>query len=76
MKAKMKRILATRMANLLNSTEEGMTQTEYRLTFLEKVMDKSIHTITPRICLATFNHIQKHFRTKLDMGDLKMGDII
>ena len=30
MKAKMKRILATRMANLLNSTQERITQTEYR----------------------------------------------
>ena len=75
MKAQMKRILATRMANLLNSTPEGMTQTEYRLTFLENVIYESIHTKTPRICLATFNHIQKHFRTILDMGDLKMGDI-
>ena len=76
MKAKMKRILATRMANLLNSTPEEMTQTEYRLTFLENVIDESIDSITPRICLATFNHIQKHFRTILDMGDLKMEAII
>ena len=76
MKAKMKRILATRMANLLNSTQERMTQTEYRLTFLENVIDESIHTITPRICLVIFNHIQKHFRAILDMGDLMMGDKI
>ena len=76
MKAKMKRMLATRMTNLLNSTPEGMTQTEYRLTFLENVIHESIDTITSRICLATFNHIQKHSRAILDMGDLKMGDII
>ena len=48
------------MANLLNSTPEGTTQTEYRLTFLENVIDESIHTITPRICLATFKLIQSH----------------
>lgn len=74
MKATMKRLLATRMTDMMNSIPEGMTQTEYRLNFLEQAIDDSIHTITPRLCLSTFNHIQKHFRTVLNMGDLKMGD--
>lgn len=74
MKANMKRLLANRMTEMLGSTPEGMTQTEHRLSFLEQAIDDSIHTITPRVCLSTFNHIQKHFRTILDLGDLKMGD--
>jgi transposase len=74
MKAAMKRELGGKMKEMLAKTPENMTQTEYRLNFLEKIIDNNINTITPRLCLSTFNHIQKHFAPILELQDLKMDD--
>ena len=74
MKAKIKQCMTATMTELLNSTPpDGMTQTEHRLLFLESAIDDSIRIITPRLCLRTYNHIQRHFGGVIVMENLQMG---
>ena len=74
LKASMKRELSGKMTEMLSNNHEGVTQTEYRLSFLEQIIDNNIATITPMLCLSTCNHVQKHFSKIMNLQDLKMDD--
>ena len=76
LKASMKRELSGKMTEMLSNNHEGVTQTEYRLSFLEQIIDNNIATITPMLCLSTCNHVQKHFSKIMNLQDLKMDDNI
>ena len=75
LKAAMKREMASKREEMLSSSHEGVTQTEYRLQFLEKIIDDNMAVITPMLCLSTYNHVQKHFPRILDLQDLQLGDL-
>ncbi len=59
---------------LSNPTPDGMTQTEHRLQYLERIIDASMTKITNVICMKVCNHVQKHFNNCLALRDLNMGD--
>ena len=69
MKAVMKRDLAANSATMMNTTPQGMTQTEYRMQYLERCIDNAILSITSILCLKTFNHVQKHFARVIQLQD-------
>ena len=71
-KSKVKRILASRMPELMESVPAGVTQTEHRLQCLESIIDESIPIITPDLCYKTHNHVQKVYPDCLQMKDLEM----
>ena len=54
---------------------EGITRTEYRIQVLERAIDSSIVKITSRLCMKTYNHVQKHFAACLAMESLNMDDM-
>ena len=55
-------------ANNLN-----LTQNEYRLRYLEDIIDNTVHVITPAACLRSYNHIQRHYMTCIERNDLQVG---
>ena len=75
MKAEIKKSLNSSMQQLLNTPPPaGTTQTEQRLLHLESIIDASIVTITPNLCMKTCNHVQRHYQNCLSLTDLNMGD--
>ena len=46
MKVVMKRDLSTNSATMMNTTPQGMIQTEYRMQYLERCIDNAIISIT------------------------------
>ena len=53
----------------------GVTQAEHWLRFLESAIDDSIRTITLRLCLRTYNHIQRHFWEVITIEDFQMEKV-
>ena len=77
LKSKIKEKLSVTMQEMLTSTPpHGVTLTEYRLGYLERVIDESIPAITPTLCMKTCNHVQKYFSDCLSLKNLQMGDIM
>ena len=76
LKSHVKQEMAATMPQMLNATlPAGMTQVEFRLQFLEDIIDRKISTITPSKCCNCINHVKKHYSNCIQMVDLKMGDI-
>ncbi|MPC39809.1 hypothetical protein E2C01_033358 [Portunus trituberculatus] len=57
MKATMKRDLSNTFKTMMNTTPVGMSQTEYRMQYLERCIDNAILTIPSELCLKTLNHV-------------------
>ena len=77
LKSHAKERLAATMMDMLNATPPaGMTQVEFRLQFLENIIDNQIGKITPIVCSRSINHVQKHYSPCIQMVDLKMGDMV
>lgn len=74
LKSHIKRDMASRMPELLAETPRDLSKTEFRMRVLEEVVERNINCITPRLCLRTYNHIQRHFSAILDNNNLAMGD--
>jgi hypothetical protein len=73
-KCELQKLNMNGLQNLLNNpTPEGFPQTEYRLCYLERLIDESISKITHNLCMKTSNHVQKHSRDCLALKDLNMG---
>lgn len=70
MKATMKRDLSNTFITMMNTTPVGMSQTEYRMQYLERCIDNAILTITSELCLKTLNHVQKHFPKVIHLEDI------
>ena len=72
----MKKLLNDGLQDLLTAVlPEGINQTEYRIQVLERAIDSSIVKITPRLCMKTCKHVQKHFAACLPMENLNMADM-
>jgi transposase len=52
----------------------GLTQTEYRLRFIERLIDESRDLITPIKCLQFVNHTQTFFSAALALKDISVGE--
>ena len=77
LKSHAKQRLSATMTEMLNATPPvGMTQVEYRLQFLENIIDSQIGKITPIVCSRSINHVQRHYSPCIQMIDLKMGDMV
>ena len=77
LKAELKRRLADAMPALLEAApEQGMAKamTERRLRHLEEAIDSSVPVVTPRLCMSTCNHVQRHFAACLALTELAMDD--
>ena len=76
LKSHVKQEMADTMSQMLNATlPAGVTQVEFRLQFLESIIDRKISTNTPSKCCNCINHVKKHYSNCIQMVDLKMGDI-
>ena len=75
-KSVVKRQLNITLPDLLNTPPVGITQTEHRLRHLKKLIDLSVHNVTPILCMRTCNRVQCYFHNCLALVDLKMSDII
>lgn len=70
MKAAMKRDLSNTFVTMMNTTSAAMSQTEYRMQYLERCIDNAVLTITSELCLKTHNHVQKHFAKVIQLQDI------
>lgn len=70
MKAAMKRDLSNTFVTMMNTAPVGMSQTEYRMQYLERCIDNAVLTITCELCLKTLNHVQKHFAKVIQLQDI------
>ena len=75
LKAELERRLAVAMPTLLEAApEQDMAMTERRLRHLEAAIDSSVPVVTPRLCMSTCNHVQRHFAACLALTELAMDD--
>lgn len=72
MKAEMKRTMSSTFWEMMR-TEDGLTQTEHRLRYLERRIDAAVPVITPLMCLKVCSHVQRHYASCLALEDLPMG---
>lgn len=66
----MKRDLSNTFVTMMNTAPVGMSQTEYRMQYLERCIDNAVLTITSALCLKTHNHVQKHFAKVIQLQDI------
>ena len=75
LKAELKRRLALAMPAMLEAVlEQGVSAAERRMRQLEATIDAAIPVVTPRLCLNTCNHVQRHFAACLALAELAMND--
>jgi len=74
MKAKLKELHSERM-NMLNNVDKlpGDTQIQYRLKYLEKLINDSIIQVAPLNCINCCNHVKQHYPNIMALGDLQVG---
>lgn len=53
--------------------ESGLTQTEYRLRYVENLIDEGRALITPVMSINFFNHVQRFYADVLEMKDIPVG---
>ena len=53
--------------------QNDLTQTEFRLRYVENIIDDAMTTITRNKCLACFNHVQGLYPGVIEMRDLLCG---
>lgn len=51
-----------------------LTQTEFRLRFLERCVNLAMPLVTPDKCLRACNHVQQHYASALQLEDMPMGE--
>jgi transposase len=50
-----------------------LTQTEFRLRFLERCADEAMLPVNQEICSRVCNHVQKHYADALQLQDMPVG---
>jgi hypothetical protein len=50
-----------------------LTQTEFRLRFLERCADEAMLLVNQGMCSRACNHVQKHYANALQMQDMSIG---
>lgn len=73
-KAHIKKREAEELQSLLNAhINSGLTQTEYRLRFVENLIDEGRNLITPIMSINFFSHVQRFYADVMDMKDVPVG---
>lgn len=76
-KSGVKNYLQEHRETLINEHQnEGLTQTEFRLRFLENCADNEIIKITPQTCLHSYNHVQRYYPIAMQRTDVTLNDDI
>ena len=52
----------------------GLTQTEWRLRYIERLIDEGQQRITPIMCMQFCNHVQSFFASALELRDMPVGN--
>ena len=73
-KFKIKTLNSNRLPQLLLQQDYGgLTQTEYRLRFVEQLIDESKEVVTPMMCLNLINHTHTFYADALAEQDIRFG---
>jgi transposase len=74
-KSQMKRKEAESINELLagNLNNNGLTQTEWRLRYVESLIDEARNTVTPLMCMKFVNHTQTYYADALSLKDMPVG---
>ena len=74
-KASIKAQLQAGFPELMAGDPNGvLTQTEFRLRFLERCVNMAMPLVTPEKCLRACNHVQQHYASALQLEDMPMGE--
>lgn len=74
LKARLKANLQSRFGELMAGDPAGhLTQTEFRLRFLEHSVDQAMPHMTPEMCARACNHVQGHYEAALMLQDIPVG---
>ncbi|PSN37085.1 hypothetical protein C0J52_21167 [Blattella germanica] len=59
---------------LLEGDPTGMiNQTEFRIQHLQNIAKVAMGVVTAQMCLRSFNHVQKHYASAMQMQDMAPG---
>ena len=73
-KEKFKSMHALRKIDMMNGVGQNeLTQTEFRVRYIENIIDDAMPTITRNKCLNCFNHVQGLYQRILALQDLQCG---
>jgi transposase len=73
-KDKFKSLHASRKKDMMAGVgQNDLTQTEYRVRYIENIIDDIMPTITRNKCIACFNHVQGLYPRVMAMEDLQCG---
>ena len=50
-----------------------LTQTEFRVRFLEQCADTAMRNVTGELCMRSYNHVQHYFPVAMNLGDMPVG---
>jgi transposase len=75
MKAVLKQKEAAQLPHLLAGppANSGLTKTEWRLRFVEGIIDEVRQSVTPLMCMHFVNHTQAFFADALNLHDINVG---
>jgi transposase len=74
MKSYLKQKEAATLPQLLAGNQNGLTQTEWRLRFVENLIDEAQEQITPMKCMRFVNHSQIFFGDAMALKDMPVGE--
>ena len=72
-KTQLKQKEAASLQQLLIANHSGLTQTEWRLRYVEGLIDEARHSLTPIMCMQFVNHTQKFFADALELREMPPG---
>lgn len=72
-KAQLKDKEAASLAEVLAGNNNGLTQTEFRLRFVERLIDEARQAVTTMKCMRFVNHTQTFFADALALKDMPVG---
>ena len=58
---------------LAGDPQNILSKSEWKLQFLERLIDESVSVVTPRMCLSFVNHVQRFFGQAIRMEDMPVG---
>lgn len=75
MKAKFKELHGIRKAAMFQGVNRpnNTSLVEYRLQYMEQIIDDSMTAITKQQCERCIRHVQRHYNRVLDLHDLEVG---
>lgn len=74
-KADIKRRLRENFNVLMMGDPTGtLSETEFRLRFLENTADAALQIVTAQMCLRSVNHVQKHYPAAMRLDDMPVGN--